>query len=104
RGRPPARRLRGSPQPRRGRDATPPGCRPGGRSRRQRRRSGEERSPGEPSAMCPAGWLVRLGEEIGDEAALPIGRQRLPDDLAGCPESEVGDLAAEIGDRPLLLG
>src|SRR4029079_9264228 len=44
------------------------------------------------------------GEEVLAEAALPIGAERRADDAAGSGQGEVGDLAAELADRALLLG
>ena len=45
-----------------------------------------------------------LGEELLDQPALALVGHRLADDRAGGREGEVGDLAADLGDRALLLG
>ena len=59
------------------------------------------------SGHQPSNWRLGragLGEELLDEPALALVRHRLADDLAGGGQGEVGDLRADLGDGPDLLG
>src|SRR3990170_966335 len=45
----------------------------------------------------------RHGEDLLDEAALARRGERLADDLAGGPQGQIGDLAADLGQGTVLL-